>query len=226
MREQGTYSKAMEISISLAAGSYMAYLKARDEVSKLDKVCMTRISRENNEYKVVNPEFSVMQDAAEQTRKALRELRLTRATIEADDENDEVDELIKKSKMLEKNDLIQLKARTLERLQEVNVEDYTLDQTDIRLKDYVKSAISHPDDHNLYELLSILRFFRLLDAYIFKPTEVKKFIVFYENLKFSGLKGRVKYRLTPIQVFQFANILGFYRTPEKGFAGTPIIRTT
>lgn len=57
MREQGTYSKAMEISISLAAGSYMAYLKARDEVSKLDKVCMTRISRENNEYKVVNPEF-------------------------------------------------------------------------------------------------------------------------------------------------------------------------
>ena len=27
MREQGTYSKAMEISISLAAGSYMAYLK-------------------------------------------------------------------------------------------------------------------------------------------------------------------------------------------------------
>ena len=117
--------------------------------------------------------------------------------------------------MLEKNDLIQLKARTLERLQEVNVEDYTLDQTDIRLKDYVKSAISHPDDHNLYELLSILRFFRLLDAYIFKPTEVKKFIVFYENLKFSGLKGRVKYRLTPIHVFQFANILGFYRTPEK-----------
>ena len=117
--------------------------------------------------------------------------------------------------MLEKNDLIQLKARTLERLQEVNVEDYALDQTDVRLKDYVKSAISHPDDHNLYELLSILRFFRLLDAYIFKPTEVKKFIVFYENLKFSGLKGRVKYRLTPIQVFQFANILGFYRTPEK-----------
>ena len=60
--------------------------------------------------------------------------------------------------MLEKNDLIQLKARTLERLQEVNVEDYALDQTDVRLKDYVKSAISHPDDHNLYELLSILRF--------------------------------------------------------------------
>ena len=54
----------MEISISLAAGSYMAYLKARTK-SQIDKVCMTRISRENNEYKVVNPEFSVMQDAAE-----------------------------------------------------------------------------------------------------------------------------------------------------------------
>lgn len=95
MKEQGTYSRAMEISISLAAGSYMAYLKARGEVEELDSVCTTRTSREGNVYKVVNPEFSVMQDAAEQTRKALRELRLTRATIEAGSEDDEVDNLIK-----------------------------------------------------------------------------------------------------------------------------------
>lgn len=95
MRQQGTYSKAMDITISLAAGSYMAYLMARDEVSRLPSVCTTRTSREGNVYKVVNPEFAVMQDAAEQTRKALRELRLTRATIEAGSEDDDVDKLIK-----------------------------------------------------------------------------------------------------------------------------------
>lgn len=94
MREQKTYSKAMEITISLAAGSYMAYMKARDEVARLDSVCTIRKSREGNEYKVVNPEFYVMQDAAEQTRKALRELRLTRATIEGGSDEDEVDKLI------------------------------------------------------------------------------------------------------------------------------------
>ena len=96
MKEQDTYSKAMDISISLAAGSYMAYLKARDEVADLKSVCIIRKSREGHEYKIVNPEFSVMQDAAEQTRKALRELRLTRATIEAESEKDEIDELNEK----------------------------------------------------------------------------------------------------------------------------------
>lgn len=95
MKAQRTYSKAMDISISLAAGSYMAYLKAREEVEGLKSVCTTRRSREGNEYKVVNPEFYVMQDAAEQTRKALRELRLTRATIEGGDADDDVDRLIK-----------------------------------------------------------------------------------------------------------------------------------
>lgn len=95
MKEQGTYSKAMEFTISLAAGSFMAYTKARGEVSGLEHVCMERESREGNKYKVVNPEFSVMFDAAEQTRKALRELRLTRATIEGGSDEDEVDNLVK-----------------------------------------------------------------------------------------------------------------------------------
>lgn len=94
MKEQGTYSKAMDFPISLAAGSYMAYLKARDVVQDMD-ICATRVSREGNEYKVINPEYEVMLDMAEQTRKALRELRLTRATIEAGSDDDEVDNLVK-----------------------------------------------------------------------------------------------------------------------------------
>lgn len=70
-------------------------------------------------------------------------------------------------------------------------------------------------DHNLYELLALKRFFKLLGKYIFKVNEVRAFIVFYENLKFSGLKGRQKYKMTPVQVFQFSNILGFYLDDKK-----------
>lgn len=94
MKDQGTYTRAMDISISIAAGSYACYLKAREEVQSMP-ICSKRKSREGNEYKVVNPEFQIMLDMAEQTRKALRELRLTRATIESGSDDDEIDDLIR-----------------------------------------------------------------------------------------------------------------------------------
>ncbi|WP_195356579.1 terminase large subunit domain-containing protein [Bacteroides cellulosilyticus] len=117
--------------------------------------------------------------------------------------------------MTDKDELRRLKKETVSKLSELDYHKYDLGKTDSRLNTYIESVISDPDGHNLYELLSIVRFFRLLDTYLFKTGEVKKFIVFYESLQFSGLKGRTRYKLTPIQVFQFANILGFYRTEEK-----------
>ena len=111
--------------------------------------------------------------------------------------------------MTDKNELRKLKKETQEKLQEIDLHKYHLDRIDIRLNTYIKSVRADPDGHNLYELLSIVRFFRLMDTYLFKIGEVKKFIVFYESLQFSGLNGRTRYKLTPIQVFQFANILGF-----------------
>ena len=117
--------------------------------------------------------------------------------------------------MPEKSELIRMKRDAAARLASVDVASYRLGRTDPRLEQYARSVIASPEAHNLYELLSLLRFFRLLDTYLFKPSEVKKFIVFYESLKFSGLKGRTRYRLTPIQVFQFASILGFWRTERK-----------
>lgn len=80
-----------------------------------------------------------------------------------------------------------------------------------RLLAYTDGVLSHPDDHNLYEILGVLRFFRMLDKYTFKEKEVRKFYRFYEALKFSGVNGRRHYKLTPVQCFQFANIYGFYR---------------
>lgn len=114
--------------------------------------------------------------------------------------------------MLTKDELMQLKDATAKRLRSIDALSYNLEKADSRLSSYVRGCINNPNDHNLYELLSIVRFFRFFDTYDFRISEVCKFIVFYESLKFSGTKGKTRYKLTPIQVFQFANILGFYHT--------------
>jgi phage terminase large subunit-like protein len=111
---------------------------------------------------------------------------------------------------MENKELIELKAKAAEELNLILVDDYHLEKTDKRLNVYAFEIINNPDDHNLYEILALKRFFHFLDKYIFKINEVKAFIVFYESLKFSGMKGRRRYKMTPVQVFQFANILGFY----------------
>lgn len=45
---------------------------------------------------------------------------------------------------------------------------------------------------------------------------MKVFVALYESLKFSGINGRRSYKLTPVQYFQFASILGFYRWEDIG----------
>lgn len=97
---------------------------------------------------------------------------------------------------------------------------YALADTDRRIGDYVFSVIDSPEAHNLYELLKIRRFFRMLDKWQWNARRVKKFIKFYEILRFSGTAGRQRYRLTPVQCFQFANIFGMAR-PD----GRRLIRT-
>ena len=88
---------------------------------------------------------------------------------------------------------------------------YALEDTDKRLRQYVIDVISNPDDHNLYELLKIRRYFQMLDRWEWKAKRVQKKIRLYEKLRFSGTTGRRRYKLTPVQVFQFANIFGFAR---------------
>ena len=116
---------------------------------------------------------------------------------------------------LDKEDLIKLKQEVVEHLKQIDVPSYRLEDTDKRLVVYAQELIYNPDKHNLYELLALKRFFIFIDKYLFKPNEVKKFIVFYEQLKFSGLKRRQRYKLTPVQVFQFTNIMGFYKDEGK-----------
>lgn len=116
---------------------------------------------------------------------------------------------------MDKQKLRDLKMQVSEELKRIDVLSYRLKNTDDRLNTYVFSVINNPATHNLYEQLSIKRFFQFLDKYEFRSVEVKKFIVFYEKLKFTGTKGLTRYKLTPVQLFQFANIFGFYRHNGK-----------
>lgn len=80
--------------------------------------------------------------------------------------------------------------------------------TDARLLEYVRSVVNNPDDHNLYEQLGVKRFFFLLEKYRWNAGKASHFCRFYECLKFSGLNGRTRYKLTPVQCFFFCNIYG------------------
>lgn len=101
-----------------------------------------------------------------------------------------------------------------------------LDATDIRLREYIGAVIGEPDSHNLYELLAVKRFLVLYGRYRWDSRRVRRFIKFYELIRFSGVAGRRRYRLTPIQVFQFANIFGFvgdngYRLTRTAYIFVP-----
>lgn len=80
---------------------------------------------------------------------------------------------------------------------------------DDRIVVYIDGVVLNPDAHNLYEILAVERFFYLLSKYSLDHKRARKFIKFYEALRFSGTNGRQRYKLTPVQTFQFVSIYGF-----------------
>ena len=95
LKNQNRYSADLEICISMAAGSYYAFLMALEEVQNLKSACVTEISRENNERVTPHPAFKVLKDTQEMVRRSLCELGLTVKTL-ATDEGDIFEEMINK----------------------------------------------------------------------------------------------------------------------------------
>ena len=126
----------------------------------------------------------------------------------------------------EKEVIRDLKAEAVYELQQESrsfyLEKYksALVDTDARIATYCFSVIDNPEEHNVYEVLGIRRFFKMLDKYAWDKKKVKQFFKCYEILKLSGTSGRRRYKLTPIQCFQFANIYGL-----KDANGKRLIRT-
>lgn len=117
--------------------------------------------------------------------------------------------------MLTNDETREAKNICVECLNKIDVGSYNLRYADPRLDVYARTLIDDPDAHNLYELLALQRFFRFLDTYEFHVDKIQGFIRFYEFLKFDGKHGRQRYEMTPIQVFQFSNIMGFYLDADK-----------
>lgn len=84
-----------------------------------------------------------------------------------------------------------------------------------RLRDYFDECIAHPEAHNLYELLALPRFARLVATYVYLPEMAARPMRFFEALPQPSAKGRTTVKLSPAQVFQLASIYGFYRPTGK-----------
>ena len=110
----------------------------------------------------------------------------------------------------EKDKLRQAKADVTDLLARTRIERYRLTDVDSRLDAYVREVASNPDGHDLYEQLSVARFFKMCDKYGINATEVWQFADFYESLYFPGKAGQQRYELTPVQYFQFASIFAFW----------------
>ena len=103
-----------------------------------------------------------------------------------------------------------LKAETAVKLKSSKPPYKEFDKADKRLSSYIRGCIKNTDGHNLYDLLAVLRFIDFYDRYLFRAEEVKKFIVFYEALKFPTQRGMGRYKMTDVQVFQTAGIFGYW----------------
>lgn len=97
----------------------------------------------------------------------------------------------------------------------VEVSRYGLSQVDERIEEYVVEVCKNPNQHNLYEQLSVKRFFEMCEKYGLNILEIRKFFTFYESLYFPGKTGQQRYKLTPVQAFQFASIYGFWHNGRR-----------
>lgn len=116
----------------------------------------------------------------------------------------------------QKEKLRQAKVKAINALRAIPTVRYTaLSETDPRLQTYCEMVRDEPEAHNLYEVLSVVRFFSLRERYEWDDTAVKRFVKFAETVKLSGATCRRRYKCTPVQVFQYASIWGFQQDGKR-----------
>lgn len=109
----------------------------------------------------------------------------------------------------EKTRLVEEKARVSRALARIDISRFDLSATDPRLEEYVREVAGNPSRHNLWEQLAVERFLRMARRYGIDRVSVQRFFHFYESLYFPGKKGLTRYKLTPVQSFQFASVYAF-----------------
>lgn len=106
--------------------------------------------------------------------------------------------------------LRQAKEDVSRQLADTDIGAYRLDEVDSRLDGYVRQVAADPVGHNLWEQLAVVRFLSMCRRYGIDRRQVCRFFTLYESLYFPGKQGAQRYRLTPVQAFQFASIYGFW----------------
>ena len=84
-----------------------------------------------------------------------------------------------------------------------------------RLRSYIEECAAHCEGHNLYELLAVLAFFRKCREHLFFGEMAARVVRLAEGLPQPSAQGRVYVMLSPVQVFQYCNIYGFYTKAGK-----------
>lgn len=106
--------------------------------------------------------------------------------------------------------IIEAKQDVAERLAAERWGKYHLRRIDRRIEIYCRSVAANPDDHCAWELLAVDRFLRMYRRYGIDVEYVQRFFRFYEALYFPGPTGPTRFKLTPVQAFQFASVFGFW----------------
>lgn len=91
------------------------------------------------------------------------------------------------------------------------VRDYNLYEIDPALEEYVVTVLNFPEGHNLWELLCLQRFVRMLGQYKLDVEKVQHVLKVLRRLKFVTDRGMQPLQLTPLQVFVITNIYGFIK---------------
>ena len=124
---------------------------------------------------------------------------------------------------LKREEYYATKANTIAHLRALREQEAfwrAVDDTDARiggtrLRRYIEECMNAPGEHNLYELLAVCRFADFLGKYVFIPEMGARFVRFFEALPQPSAAGRQLVQATPVQVFQFMNIYGFFTASRK-----------
>ncbi len=111
--------------------------------------------------------------------------------------------------------LIRAKAEISQWLADEPLERYRLGEVDPRIEQYIASVASAPEGHNVFEQLAARRFLLMCRRYGLNASAVWHIFTLYESLYFPGKGGMQRYKLTPVQCFQFASIYGFWKDGRR-----------
>lgn len=103
LERQGTYTKDLDMCISIVASSYFAMQIAQRDMEGLQNCYVEEIDRYGNNKLVLHPSFKALKDAQESVRKGLRELNLTLSTLTVNI-NDDFSEMNREQDDIEKGD--------------------------------------------------------------------------------------------------------------------------